>query len=114
MLSYSAFPTQLLVFVETPVKITKKLTKQVVAEGQPAKLSCKLSKPGQVVTWYKNGTKLSAKNYYQTSDGTEYVLSIPECKLDDSAEYTIKAGDIESSAQLIVNGENMNIERLLS
>ncbi len=98
--------SQLLVFVETPVQITKDLNKQVVSEGQPAKISCKLSKPGQVVTWYKNGNKLSEKDYHQTSDGPEYVLSIAECKLDDSAKYTVKVGDKESSAQLTVNGED--------
>ncbi len=80
------------------------MQKQEVTEGCPVTFKCKLSKPGQKVTWCKNGKALSVKDYKIASKDIEYTLKIARAKLDDAAEYSILINDEKSLAPLTVKG----------
>lgn len=69
-------------------------------------LTCELSKPGEEVTWLKNNVPLSiGDGRYQTvNQDTTYQLIIPNVTVDDSGQYTVQAGELQSTAQLTVFG----------
>ncbi len=97
-----------MILVELPTRIIEKIQKQEVTEGSAATFKCRLSKPGQKVTWCKNGKALSAKDYKIASKDTEHTLTIYNAKLDDVAQYSISFSDEKSSAQLVVKGINFS------
>ena len=73
---------------------------------ETAVLSCELSKPGEEVTWLKNNVPLSLSDdrYQIVNQDCTYQLIIPDVTPDDSGEYTVQAGDMQSTAQLTVFG----------
>ena len=69
-------------------------------------LTCELSKPGEEVTWLKNNVPLSIGDgrYETVNQDTSYQLIIPNVTVDDSGQYTVQAGELQSTAQLTVFG----------
>ena len=67
-------------------------------------MTCETSKPGQKVTWLKNGKPFNFKdkNRYQTTvDGTKHTLTIPKSVDDDSAEFTVQLGDEKTTGKSV-------------
>ncbi len=91
--------------VETGVAFTQELTDQVVMETEPATFLCKLPKPQQVL-WYVDGkpVKEEDENYLIESINDIHSLTVPCATVSNSGKYTVKVGDIESSAKLTVKG----------
>jgi len=92
---------------ERPVQLVEPLKAARAPEHGKATLSCRLSKPNKKVTWFKNGVELSpaeAARYSIVGADCEYTLTIDDCSLDDTAEYSMRCGDIETSATLTVDG----------
>ena len=82
------------------------IEQQETYENEKVTFLCKLSKPN-LVTWYKDDQEIKPgdENFIMGSDGIDYTLTVPSPKLSDAAEYTVKCGDMESSAKLIVCGK---------
>ena len=90
---------------EAPAKVTKPLKDKKVKEEETATFECELSKPVKEVTWLRNGEPLSPDDRVKvTSDGKKHTLTIDKAIVDDATKYTIKIGDVESSAKLTVEG----------
>ena len=80
-------------------------------EGQTVEMSCELSKPGQTVTWLKDGVELVPDDRCQVVvDGCQHRLTINNATLEDEAEYTVKLTDtVFSKATLWVEGMHSQI-----
>ena len=89
------------------------IEQQQTYENETVTFLCKLSKPS-LVTWYKDDQEIKPgdEGFIMTCDGVDYTLTIPSPKLSDAAEYTIKCGDMESSAKLIVYGKESYCRKL--
>ena len=69
-------------------------------------LTCQMTKPGVNITWLKDSKPLSLtdERYEMINQDCSYQLVIPKVTINDSAEYTVKVGELQSTAILIVNG----------
>ena len=87
--------------------IISDLQNQEVNEDEPVSMSCTVSEEGHKATWFKaqNEIDITSDKYHFESDGHTFTLTIPKSAVSDSAEYTIRIGDVESSGLLVVNGE---------
>ncbi len=66
---------------------------------------CELSKPVKKVSWLRNGKAVTPDSRVKvTSDGTKHSLTFTQAKVEDSAKYSVKVGDLESTAKLSVEG----------
>jgi len=95
------------VAAERPVELIEPLKEVRVPERSKATLSCKLSKPNKKVTWYKNGVELSPTELPRCSivnEDCEYTITLDDCSLDDTAQYSMRCEDIETSATLTIEG----------
>ena len=74
--------------------------------NQTVEFSCQMTQSGTDVVWLRNGQPLSlTEDRYQIrSQDCSYNLVIPNVTTDDAGEYTIKTGEIQSTAVLTVNG----------
>ena len=91
---------------ERPVELIEPLKEVRVPEHSKATLSCKLSKPNKV-TWYKNGVELSPTElprYSIVNEDCEYMITLDDCSLDDTAQYSMRCEHIETSATLTIEG----------
>ncbi len=75
-------------------------------EGDKVTLECETAKPDQKVDWYKNGKKIpkSDKRISITTTGSKHMLTLDDCKVDDTAEYAAKVGDESTKGKLTVKG----------
>ena len=66
-----------------------------------------MSEEGHKATWFKSQNEIDDADdkYLVESEGDTFTLTIPKSTVSDSAEYTIRIGDVESSGTLVVNGE---------
>lgn len=89
-----------------PLHFTSALENTEAMAQETVVLSCELSKPGEEVTWLKNNVPLSMTDdrYETVNQDTTYQLIIPSVTKDDSGEYTVQAGELQSTAQLTVLG----------
>jgi len=93
---------------ERPVELIEPLKEVRAPEHGKATLSCKLSKPNKTVTWFKNGVELSpaeSPRYSIVNEDCEYTFIVDDCSLDDTAKYSMRCQDIETSATLTVDGK---------
>ena len=70
-------------------------------------LECELSKPDQLVKWFKNGKEIKPdkkRGIIPKVEGTKHTLIIPKTVTDDTAEYSVKCGDQETKGKLTVEG----------
>ena len=87
-------------------KFKAPLSSSPVMEGEEAMLKCELSKPNAAVQWFRNGEEIvPGEKYEATVTGKTHSLKIQDVCCDDSAEYTVKAGDNSSSCKLKVKGK---------
>ncbi len=94
--------------LETPVAVKIPLKNISVSEEETVTLSCKLNKPDKPVAWYKDGKVLKDGMEYQiTHDNCEYSLKLPTGKASDAGNYTMKCGKAETSAKVVIKGENV-------
>ena len=59
------------------------------------------------VTWYKEGKQISPsdKHYKISDEDCTYKLVILDCTQDDQCQYTMKCGDLSTTAKLTVEGK---------
>ena len=95
-----------IIILESGVTFVMPIEQQETYEHEQVTFLCKLSKPNPV-TWYKDDQEVKSGDeaFIMASDGDKYTLTIPSPTLGDAAEYTVKCGDMESSARLIVYGK---------
>ncbi len=96
---------------EAPVTFTVPLQDTTVEKDEEVTLTCETSKPGQKVTWLKNGKPFTFKdkNRYQvTAEGTKHILKIPKSVLEDTADFTVQLGDQKTTGKLTVKGKPAN------
>ena len=88
-----------------PLMFTKILQNKEVTVNKTVEFSCEITQSGTDV-WLRNGQPLSLTEgrYKMVNQDCLYHLIIPNATRDDIGEYTIKAGEIQSSAVLTVNG----------
>ena len=74
--------------------------------NETVEFSCEMTQSGVDVIWLRNGQPLSPTEgrYKIINQDCSYHLIIPNVTTDDIGEYTIKAGEIQSTAVLTVNG----------
>ncbi len=86
---------------------TSPLKDITTSEGETVTLECELSKAGQPVEWLRNGKKIpkSDKNVTISAEGPKHSLTLKDVKVDDSAEFTAKVGDVSTAAKLTVQGQ---------
>ena len=98
----------LLLYTEQPIEFITKLKSQEVAEDESVTFKCELSKPAKTVTWLKNGKIVESNEDHDiTNVDTQCTLTISKAQVDDSGEYSVKVGDKESTAKLVVKGEQI-------
>ena len=85
------------------------LLNQSAVEEDSVTLACRLSKPNQKVTWFKDDLELSQTDarYEVERSACNYTLTLPQASIDDTGMYKVKVGELESSATVIVYGEGM-------
>ena len=94
-------------FSERPLTVNKALKDHTVMEKEPVTFTCEMSKSNQPVQWLKDGKPIRhGVKYKISSEGPMYSLTIPKPAVQDSAEYTVKTGDVSSTGKLAVNGEH--------
>ncbi len=92
-------------FSEIPVSFTVPLQDKECFVEEEVTLTCEMNKPDQKVQWLKNGKVIKAdKRTKITVKGTVHTLTYPKSALDDTAEYTVKLGDLTTSGKLTVKG----------
>jgi len=91
---------------EPAAEFTVPLKEVQTVEGRTVEMSCELSRPGQKVTWLKDGLELVPDERCQVVvNGCLHRLTINNATLEDEAEYTVKlTDDISSKATLWVEG----------
>ena len=88
-----------------PVEVISGLKDQEVEEMQPVHIRCILSKAGQNVLWYKDGTHLRSDDHLKISDDDAiYNLDIAQALVKDAGRYVMKHGENETSCSLKVQG----------
>ncbi|XP_061621977.1 myomesin-2 isoform X2 [Phyllopteryx taeniolatus] len=78
-----------------------RLRSHTVFENTPIKLFCTVEGyPLPIVKWYKDGMILdmTSGKYLVEAKGGVHSLEIPRCSTDDTAQYTVVAGNIHGQA----------------
>ena len=93
--------------VDEPLHFTSALQNMEALAKETVILTCELSKPDEEVVWLKNSELLSVGDgrHVAVNQDCSHQLVIPDVTVKDSGEYTILAGDLQSTAQLIVYGQ---------
>ena len=95
--------------LESKPSFTAPLKDTSVPEEQSVTLECELSKSYQKVKWFKDGKEIKPdrkRGITPKTDGRKYSLTIPKTDVSDSAKYSVKCGDEETTANLTVEGKN--------
>lgn len=93
------------VFCVSEAEVEKHLQDTSGKEGQSCTLSCQLSIPNVQAQWFKNGKQLELKGKF-TSEVKHKIqkLLISDLKPEDQGRYTCQYQNLESSADLWVEG----------
>ena len=84
------------------------LSDQTVPKYQDAVFECQTSRAGVPVTWLRNGEVIIPSDKFKiTSEGATHQLVVQECGDDEAADYTVRCGDAESSANLQLEGTSL-------
>ena len=92
------------------MKFTTLLDNKEALVDETIEFTCQMTQTGIEVTWLKNNQPLSFTEgrYQVVNKDCSYQLIISQVTLDDGGEYTVKAGELQSTAVLIVNGQYEN------
>lgn len=98
------------VFCVSEAEVEKHLQDTSGKEGQACALSCQLSVPNVHAQWFKNGKRLEMKGKF-TSEVKHKIqkLLISDLKPEDQGRYTCRYQNLESSADLWVEGVYLEI-----
>jgi hypothetical protein len=88
-----------------PTAILKGLSDCQFLECSDAVLEIRLNKKNEKVTWFKNDVEL-VDGVDQRFDDNEYVyfLNLPSCSLQDSGQYSLRVGDLQSKCNVVIKG----------
>ena len=91
---------------ELPVEILTPLRETVATEHETVSLEAELSKPNEVVLWFKDGRPIPETDYRfePWCEGTKQGLMIFDLDLGDEADYTLIIGDRSTTATVFVKG----------
>ena len=71
--------------------------------------ACEISKPGKKATWYKNDKEIKpSKKHEVKASGAKHTIRVNKCELEDGSKITCKVEDIQTEANLIVEGVSSN------
>ncbi len=92
---------------EAPLSFTTLLQNTEAVVGETVELYCEMTQIGVDVTWLRDNQPLSmVEGRYQIiNQDHRYELIIASVTTDDEGEYTVQAGDLQSSAALTVHGQ---------
>ncbi|PKK23063.1 immunoglobulin-like and fibronectin type III domain containing 1 [Columba livia] len=83
--------------------VNKQLLDIRVVKGEPAELSCAVSKPDVVGTWFKDGLKLtSMEGVVFEKEGLVHKLVINKVEDIHAGKYRFEGGDIKTEASVFV------------
>lgn len=89
-----------------PVTFSQGLENLEVKEGDSGVFCCELSKPGAPVDWRKGRVVLKpGYKYEMKQEGRFTKLIINNLEESDAGKYTCKTNDCQSTAELMVKGE---------
>jgi len=82
-----------------------------VNEGMPATFTCQVFPDDAVVTWLIDGTEITPDDgrYYISEDGDERSLQVVWTKRADSGRITCYVGELQSYAELTVEGDCLEV-----
>ena len=87
---------------------TKPLEDQTCFEFDSCALTCTLSNHKTPVKWLKNGVEIESSDGIKiTSEKGVHTLTIKSSTLEDEAEYTVKADNVESCCTVLVEGTSL-------
>ena len=90
---------------EEVVDIIKPLEPQKAKEGEDVVFECVLSKPDVPATWLKDGQEITpSEKVEMIVEGEKHKLILHDVKPEDAEKFTIKVGQVQSTANLIVEG----------
>ncbi|KAJ8379045.1 hypothetical protein AAFF_G00231360 [Aldrovandia affinis] len=94
----------------------KKLeTAYQVDKGGKIRFAVDLADPTVELKWYKNGQEIRASpKYIFEHKGTQRIMIINNCNMQDDAAYTVRAGDEKSSTELFVKELPVTISKQLT
>uniref|UniRef100_A0A4W4GRE9 Myosin-binding protein C, slow-type n=1 Tax=Electrophorus electricus TaxID=8005 RepID=A0A4W4GRE9_ELEEL len=85
-----------------------------VDKGGKIRLIVDLADPTVELKWYKNGQEIRpAPKYIFEHKGTQRIMVINNCQLNDDAAYSVVAGDEKSTTELFVKVLPVNIVKEL-
>ncbi|KAJ8016727.1 hypothetical protein DPEC_G00010360 [Dallia pectoralis] len=85
--------------IERGVQFVSGLLNTNAVIGQPAELTCKLSRDNCQGVWYKDGKKLTTDDRHKMSiDGPSHKLVINHCQAEDSGKYRFEADGRKTEA----------------
>ncbi|KAM8988496.1 immunoglobulin-like and fibronectin type III domain-containing protein 1 [Ara ararauna] len=83
--------------------VSKQLLNVRVLKGEPAELSCTVSKDGLTGTWFKDGLKLtSMEGVCFKKEGLVHKLIIDKVEDIHAGKYRFESGDIKTEASIFV------------
>lgn len=92
-------------FFVTEGEVEKHLEDVTGKEGQTSTLTCQFSIPNAKAQWFRNGKLLEPHGRYKYSVANyTQKLSIKDVRPEDQGEYTCKYKNIETTANLFVEG----------
>ena len=89
-----------------PLSFTTLLENKEAVVDETVEFTCEMTQSGVEVVWLKNQEPLSVTEgrYEIINQDCSYQLVIPRVTTGDSGEYTVRAGALQSTAILVVNG----------
>lgn len=99
----------------TPPSFTEKLQSQYRREGEPVRLTVKVTGiPPPTVTWYRDGRQLvSSPDFEIKQEGEIHSLYIPEVFYEDSGKFSVRAensaGEAICTASVSIEGKIFNL-----
>lgn len=74
-------------------------------EGQTCTMTCQFSVPNVKSEWFRNGRILKPQGRHKTEvEHKVHKLTIADVRAEDQGQYTCKHGDLETSAELRIEG----------
>ena len=88
------------------VMFTKLLEHKEAVFGETVEFTCEISQTGVEVTWLRNNQplSLSESRYQMVSQDYSYKLIIANVMEEDLGEYSVRFGELDSSAILFAKG----------